>query len=91
MNRPASMVIAEFEENLENCINNSALPPILIEMVLRGYYMQIREMADKQRKSENAAYEESLSKAENEQNSADKTNNDDSGAQKNKNQNERRE
>ena len=47
--------------------------------------MQIREMADKQRKSENAAYEESLSKAGNEQNSADKKNNDDSGAQKNKN------
>ena len=85
MNRPASMVIAEFEENLENCINNSALPPILIEMVLRGYYMQRREMADKQRKSENAAYEESLSKAGNDQNSADKKNNDDSGAQKNKN------
>lgn len=60
MNKPASVAIKELETNIENCINNSGLPPIIIEMVLRGYYIQIKELAKKQMDSESASYEESL-------------------------------
>ena len=50
------MVIREFEEKLEESINNSGLPPIIVEMVLRGYYIQIKEMAKKQADEEEAAF-----------------------------------
>lgn len=50
------MAIREFEEKLEESINNSGLPPIIVEMVLRGYYIQIKEMAKKQADEEEAAF-----------------------------------
>lgn len=56
MSKPASMAIREFEEKLEESINNSGLPPIIVEMVLRGYYIQIKEMAKKQADEEEAAF-----------------------------------
>ena len=42
------MAIREFGEKLEESINNSGLPPVIVEMVLRGYYIQIKEMAKRQ-------------------------------------------
>ena len=56
MSQPASMVIREFEEKLEESINNSGLPPVIVEMVLRGYYIQIKEMAKRQADEEEAAF-----------------------------------
>lgn len=50
------MAIREFEEKLEESINNSGLPPIIVEMVLRGYYIQIKEMAKRQADEEEAAF-----------------------------------
>ena len=50
------MAIREFEEKLEESINNSALPPVIVEMVLRGYYIQIKELAKKQREQEESAF-----------------------------------
>ncbi len=50
------MAIREFEEKLEESINNSGLPPVIVEMVLRGYYIQIKEMAKKQADEEEAAF-----------------------------------
>ncbi|HIW25784.1 MAG TPA: hypothetical protein H9688_06810 [Firmicutes bacterium] len=56
MSKPASMAIREFEEKLEESINNSGLPPVIVEMVLRGYYIQIKEMAKRQADEEEAAF-----------------------------------
>ena len=42
MNKPASVAIKEFETNMEKCINESGLPPIVVEMIMRGYYIQIK-------------------------------------------------
>lgn len=56
MSKPASMAIREFEEKLEESINNSGLPPVIVEMVLRGYYIQIKELAKKQREQEESAF-----------------------------------
>lgn len=50
------MAIREFEEKLEESINNSGLPPVIVEMVLRGYYIQIKEIAKKQADEEEAAF-----------------------------------
>ncbi len=66
MNKPASVAIKEFSDKLERCINESGLPPIVVEMVMRGYYMQIKGMAEKQTKNEEELYKESLNKPEEE-------------------------
>ena len=50
------MAIREFEEKLEESINNSGLPPVIVEMVLRGYYIQIKEMPKRQADEEEAAF-----------------------------------
>ena len=50
------MAIREYEEKLEESINNSGLPPVIVEMVLRGYYIQIKEMAKRQADEEEAAF-----------------------------------
>lgn len=54
--RPASVAIRELENSIENSINSSGLPPIIVEMVLRGYYIQIKEMAKRQADEEEAAF-----------------------------------
>lgn len=54
MNKPASMVIKEFSDGIEKCINNSGLPPVIIEIVMRSYYLQIKELADSQSEAEKA-------------------------------------
>ena len=56
MNKPASVAIRDFSEKMEECINESGLPPIVVEMVMRGYYLQIREMAEKQTIQEEEEY-----------------------------------
>ena len=56
MNQPASVAIRDFSEKMEECINESGLPPIVVEMVMRGYYLQIREMAEKQTIQEEEEY-----------------------------------
>lgn len=64
MNKPASVAIKEFSENLENCVNNSGLPPIVLEMVMRGYYLQLKELADRQTRTEEESYRKDLEKQE---------------------------
>ena len=39
--KPLSLVINEFRVNIENVINNSNLPPYIIEPILKDYYNQI--------------------------------------------------
>ncbi|MCD8036034.1 MAG: hypothetical protein LUE88_01430 [Clostridiales bacterium] len=60
MNKPASLAIKEFSEKLEECINESGLPPIVVEMIMWGYYMQIKEMAEKQTKDEEEIYRKNM-------------------------------
>lgn len=64
MNKPASVAIKEFSEDLESCVNNSGLPPIVLEMVMRGYYLQIKELADRQTRTEEESYRKDLENQE---------------------------
>ena len=77
--KPASVAIRDFEDSLERCINSSGLPPIIIEMVMRGYYIQIKDMAARQTQSEAAMYEESLRRTEDDGRRRMSHNNTDSG------------
>ena len=60
MNKPASVAIKEFSEKIETCINESGLPPIVLEMIMRGYYLQIKELADKQTAAEEESYKKGM-------------------------------
>ena len=64
MNKPASVAIKEFSESLESIVNNSGLPPIVLEMVMRGYYLQIKELADRQTRAEEKSYRKDLENQE---------------------------
>ena len=64
MNKPASVAIKEFSENLESCVNNSGLPPIVLEMVMRGYYLQLKELADRHTRTEEESYRKDLENQE---------------------------
>lgn len=64
MNKPASVAIKEFSESLESIVNNSGLPPIVLEMVMRGYYLQIKELADRQIRAEEESYRKDLENQE---------------------------
>lgn len=39
--KPLSLILKECRENIENAINNSKLPPYLLEPVLKDYYNQL--------------------------------------------------
>ena len=56
MNRPLSLAVNDFSRGLEFCINESGLPPVLAEAVLKGYYLQVKELAEKQIKEERKAF-----------------------------------
>ncbi len=44
--KPLSLVINEFRANIENIINNSNLPPYIIEPILKDYYNQIAVLSN---------------------------------------------
>lgn len=39
--KPLSLIIKECRENIESVINNSGLPPYLLEPILKDYYNQV--------------------------------------------------
>lgn len=48
VNKPITVIREEFTLNLANLINNSALPPFVIEDILKGVYLEIKSVARKQ-------------------------------------------
>ncbi len=60
MNKPITLVYEEFKQELANIINNSGLPPMMIEPVLQNYLAETRAMMQSQYQRDKAAYEESL-------------------------------
>ena len=48
LNKPITIVRAEFISNLIKLINTSCLPPFIIEPILRDVHMEIREAANNQ-------------------------------------------
>lgn len=60
MDKPASMVIKEFTQRIESDINNSGLPPIILELIIGKYYSQIHLMAEQQANNEADTYNRTL-------------------------------
>lgn len=61
MDKPFSILYEEFRQGLINLINNSCLPPSVIESVLRNYTSEVNGLARNQYQIDKANYERLLS------------------------------
>ena len=61
MDKPFSILYEEFRQGLTNLINNSCLPPSVIESVLRNYTSEVNGLARNQYQIDKANYERLLS------------------------------
>lgn len=66
--KPISVIRAEFISSLTNLINTSALPPFIIEPILKDMYSDIRMLSQKQLEADTKRYQEQLKTIEQEQN-----------------------
>ena len=48
MNKPASVAIAEFKAKLDGIINESGLPPVVLEPIMASYTGALARMAAEQ-------------------------------------------
>lgn len=65
--KPLSVLRAEFIGSLTELINNSALPPFIIEPILKDMYSDVRLLSQKQFEAESKRYKEQLEKTQGEQ------------------------
>ena len=59
MNKPITMIRAEFVQNLVNSINTSELPLFIIESILKDTYLEVKAAAQRQYEADIAKYEQS--------------------------------
>ena len=60
MTKPANLIIEETKENLVKVINESGLPPFLLEPVLKDLYNQISILKQQELEKSRQEYENSL-------------------------------
>ena len=60
MTKPANLIIEETKENLVKVINESGLPPFLLEPVLKDLYNQISILKQQELEQSKKQYEDSL-------------------------------
>ena len=60
MNKPAILVIEETKENIINTINESGLPPFLVEPIIKDLYNQINILKQQELEQSKKQYEDSL-------------------------------
>ena len=54
--KPISMLMKEFEDQIVGIINTCRLHPSIIELSMRGIYGQVKEVATKQAEFENEQF-----------------------------------
>lgn len=65
--KPISVARAEFISLLTDLINTSALPPFIIEPILKDMYSDVRMLSQKQLEADTKRYQEQLRTIEQEQ------------------------
>ncbi len=60
MNKPANLIVEETGEKIAKIINESGLPPFLLEPLLKDIYKQISFLKQKELENSKKDYEESL-------------------------------
>lgn len=56
--KPITIIRAEFISNLTNLINESMLPPFIIEPILKDVYLDMKEISKKQYELDVIKYEQ---------------------------------
>lgn len=62
--KPITVARAEFISSMTSLINNSGLPPFIIEPILKDMLYDVRIMAQKQLEQDTASYHEMLAAVE---------------------------
>ena len=60
MNKPANLIIEETKEKIVKVINESGLPPFLLEPILKNLYNQISILKQQELEKSKQEYENSL-------------------------------
>lgn len=60
MNKPANLIMEETKENIVKIINESGLPPFLVEPILKDLYNQINILKQQELEQSKKQYEDSL-------------------------------
>ena len=60
MNKPANLIVEETKANIVKIINESGLPPYLIEPIIKDLYNQINILKKKELAKSKQEYEDSL-------------------------------
>lgn len=64
MNKPANLIVEETKENIVKTINESGLPPFLVEPILKDLYNQISILKQQELEQSKKQYEDSLKQEE---------------------------
>lgn len=60
MNKPISMIIEEVKINIVNTVNESGLPPFILESILKDIYFETMNLSKQIAERDKAEYEKSL-------------------------------
>lgn len=60
--KPLSVVRSEFIQSLTDLINNSALPPFIVESILKDMYADVRTLSQRQLEIDSRNYYEAVNK-----------------------------
>ena len=64
MNKPANLLVEETKENIVKIINESGLPPFLVEPIIKDLYNQINILKQQELEQSKKQYEDSLKQEE---------------------------
>ena len=64
MDKPISIILTEAKQKIAETINNTGLHPMLLEPILKEFYIEVQQAAIQQYNKEKTEYENSLSKEE---------------------------
>lgn len=61
--KPVSLIMTEAKENIVNAINEVQLHPVVLEMIVKELYMEIKDQAKMMIERESAEYQRTLMEA----------------------------
>lgn len=64
MNKPANLIMEETKENIAKVVNESGLPPFLLEPILKDLYNQVSILKQQELEKSRQEYENSLKQEE---------------------------
>lgn len=67
MNKPTTLLIEEFKQNMAEVINNSKLPAFILEYLIKDIHEEVEKLAESIKRKEISEYMESINEDSEEQ------------------------